>query len=123
MNISQYENRGFVGTDIDLKTSLMEYGLIWKEFKRAVPKYPCVKGEYLFIGHGVDSEGKDLHYSGWIDPKNNPVEKEFEWVEWDEFLKYSGQTMKEFKSMDFGYQVESLVSYYGLENILGSPLY
>jgi len=121
IRIKEYEKRGFEGSDADLETSLFEYGLIWKQYKRAVPKYPCVKGEYLFIAYQGPEDGKNGRWiSGWIDPNRIPIEEEFDWVDWTEFLKYCGQTMEEFKSMDFGQQVFGLTLYYGADNTIGS---
>lgn len=121
LNINEYERRGFVGSDADLETSLFEYGLIWKEFKRAVPKYPCVKGEHLFIAYIGNDEGTEGQWTfGWLDPNRWDIETEFDWVDWTEFLDCQGQTMDEFKSMDFGMQVYSLTGYYGAENTIGS---
>jgi len=49
MNISQYKKRGFVGIDVSLEISLLEYGLIWKEFRYNLKKRGVVKGEILAI--------------------------------------------------------------------------
>lgn len=122
MNISRFKNRGFVGIDADLETSLMEYGVIWKKFKRAVKKYPCVKGEYLFITHEIDRDEKSHIDYAWFRPDTD-VKEEFDWVEWDEFLSYMGQSYSEFTQMDFGNQVYALYSYYGKQNIFGQTYY
>ena len=123
MGIKEYERRGFEGGDANLETSLYEYGLIWKKFKRAVPKYPCVKGEHLFIAVQRMDTGDGIKLcmnSGWIDPARLPIEEEFDWVDWPDVLNFCDQTMEEFKSMDFGMQVFALTNYYGPDNTIGS---
>lgn len=121
IRISEYEKRGFEGSDADLETSLFEYGLIWKQYKRAVKKYPCVKGECFFVAYVGPIDGKEGRWTtGWIDPNRIPIEEEFDWVDWDSFLSCNDQTMEEFKSMDFGMQVFLLTNYYGADNTIGS---
>jgi len=121
MNISKYERSNFQGIDQSLEISLLEYGLIWKQYKRST-KNKGRKGEYLFIYpvYSTDHYGNEIIITdyGYIMPCNLRVE--FDWIEWNSIYSYTGLSEIEFHDQDFGYQVFNLVQYYGTLEIFGS---
>ena len=115
-NIAEYKY--YDGTDADLETSLFEYGLIW--IKGAKDH----ENDYHFIyGVGLDSNGNyNLFDWGDVAIDCNP-EKEWDFVEFDKVAECNGMSKADFLKMPLPLIVESLVSYYGYENIFGSSYY
>ena len=112
-NVSKYERENFEGIDTDLNISLNEYGLIWKEYKRASKKKRFIKGEYLFIF--INSSG-ELDWSGNIH-KSTDLLSEFNWVKWNDILKFVGSNEEEYFKNSVPSIIFDLVSYYGVENV------
>jgi len=130
MKNSIYLYRGYSGTDVDIATSLFEYGIIWHDTKslKKVKKEDKRPEEFHFI-YGIDikeDEFGNLEYcqfsysylskSDFIDLCNES------WFELDKVLDYTGETKEDFINA-FPYSVYSAVSYHGVENIFGSSYY
>lgn len=115
MNISRYKARGFVGIDADLITSLFDYGLIWKQYKRTHKGF--LKGEYIFVFPVYNRDGVVVGID-WSSLLPRPLEDLFSWIDISDVAHYIGLTKDEFLSNPFHNQIYSLISYYGVENIL-----
>ena len=119
MNISKYVSRKFSGVDVNLEISLLEYGLIWKEYKRAVPKKGITRGEVLFIvGTGWDDAEQTYTGTDYAYITKAEVLDET-WINWTEVANYIGATTKELREQDCGQLVYDLIGYYGAEEVLG----
>lgn len=115
-NKSFNDYRGFSGPDMDIETSLREYGIIWKKVK---------KTEYLFI-YGIDvkeNENRGWEYNrfsyAFMSEKNWKELCNESWFELSEVCEYCDSTQEDFIA-GFPYNVHSAVSYHGTENIFGS---
>jgi hypothetical protein len=122
--VSDY--RGFEGPDIDIATSLFEYGLVWKKAK---------KDEYIFI-YGVDIRGHGDNPEQWAYFDYAFMNKK-DWTNTVKESWFSGRSRGEPLlsrspieiSCDmslqgfinqFPYSVQSAIAYHGTDNIFGS---
>jgi hypothetical protein len=116
MNISKYEKQGFVGVDVSLEISLLDYGLIWKEYKYNLKKRGVKKGEVLAIACLTSPEmtptNEDLDW-GYFTKEGLLSE---DWIEWKAVADSQGCTVEELKSRDTGNLLFDLIGYYGKEN-------
>lgn len=105
-----YDYRTFDGTDVSIRISLFEYGLIWKKFK----------GSYKFVyGVKAGKGGVYTHFEEeWLDADIN-VKEEFNWINWDSLFDYVGMSEEEFMRQGLPRQISDLISHYGYEEILG----
>ena len=116
IKLSDLEKDGWEGSDADLRTSLEEYGMAW----RSIPS--ATKKEYKFY-YATGYDGKNYDLFDW----GSMTEEEFDdlltgkntWVDLEEVKKYCGKDI-DGQEFSFPYDVSSLVSYYGFENIFGS---
>ena len=110
--------KDFDGTDVDIETSLFEYGLIW-----------TIEGDdYKFI-YGVaqnvreDESHCDCNY-GKFDyafvAKNCDVFKEYDWADFDCVFDFCGMSKADWSKLPLPLKISDLLSYYGYENIFGS---
>ena len=102
------------GVDASLDIALYEYGLIWKEIN---------PGEYHFI-YGVGHDGCEYNSFDWADMTDkdwNELLNE-SWVDIEGVESFSGQTKQDLID-SFPYNVDTLLAYYGYENIFGSAYY
>lgn len=116
---SEYEREGFVGCDICVRTSLYEYGLIWKQIK---------EDEYLFI-YGVSygdapdmDDGVGYNKFSYAYMTRADWDELFEpdsWCNVNEVASYTGLSVEEFKD-HWPDEVHTMMMYYGHENIFGS---
>jgi hypothetical protein len=111
------------GVDADLETSLMECGLVWCKNESCTNEdelfflYPspfgCVDGEgdHLFgCAYNRESEVNDLvNGKDWMKP-----------AQIEGFLSFVGMERKAWLELSHGQKVADLVSYFGVENILGT---
>lgn len=121
-NLKEFED--YDGCDADIKTSLYEYGLIWKSINKVKffydPENPNSSDEYTFI-YGI-SYDNNSEYNGF-DHATMSV-KEFRellkesWLDLPAILSYCGMNEENFIN-DFPYCISTLISYYGYENIFG----
>lgn len=106
--ISDYE--GFEGPDVDLATSLYEYGMIWKHNEQ--------DGDTMVV-YGIDFND-DLWTSfdhGWYASKE--LFNDYNWVDWDSFYMHEDIMRKDFSLLPHGEQLFYLCNYYGMSEILG----
>jgi len=130
MKNSVYRYRGYSGIDVNIETSLFEYGIIWHDTKslKKVKKEDKRPEEFHFI-YGIDvkeDEFGNLEYcqfshsylnkSDFIDLCNE------DWFELPKVLEYVGYTKDAFLN-SFPYSVSDAVSYHGADNIFGSSYY
>ncbi len=110
MNISQYEKQGFEGVDVCLRTSLCEYGLIWKEYKYNLKSRGVLKGEILAIAYDQTTKQTDYGYFTKDDLLST------HWIKWRIIADYSGFNIADLKNQDTGFLLFHLIGYYGKEN-------
>ena len=116
-NIDEY-----TGPDIDIDTSLFEYGLGWKEIPMETFFYGDVpKKKYEFIyGIGYDDnanynkfDSATMDYFEFIELINDG------WIDLNSVLSSIGISEAEFMG-NFPNSVGDLISYYGYEEIFGT---
>ena len=110
MNISKYEKQGFQGVDCNLSISLLEYGLIWKEYKYNLKKRGIVKGEILAITFNESTNNTDYGYF----TKESLLSET--WISFKDVSNYCGMSETELKNQGTGNLLSNLISYYGKEN-------
>ncbi len=108
--------KGCTGTDVDLATSLYEYGLVWKYIKK--------EDEYRFYYTVIREEEPNKCKFDWgCVSASIDFWEEYSWVNDDDkvsFLNFVGMTIDEFNDQELPYKINDLVSYYGYENVFGS---
>lgn len=114
-SIGAYEKSGFEGVDVNLRTSLFEYGLIWKEEE---------PGVFLLIyGVGHDGEEYNLFDSvpyreeDFIDLCNN------DWFSVKDIAKMSGQDIDQWTEQPLPYRLYDAAHCYGCEDVFGPSYY
>ena len=108
--ITKLEEKGYIGTDACLATSLFEYGLAWKEEENQI--------EFIY---GIGMEDCDHNrFDRCSFDLDLDVRKEFDWADFDEVESFIGSTSQEFDRLPLPQKIYDLVSYYGFENIFGS---
>ena len=108
--ITKLEEKGYIGTDACLATSLFEYGLAWKEDEKQI--------EFIY---GIGMEDCDYNrFDRCSFDLDLDVRKEFDWADFDEVESFIGSTSQEFDRLPLPQKIYDLVSYYGFENIFGS---
>ncbi len=116
MNISRYQQQGFVGVDVCLMTSLHEYGLIWKEYKRNLKKRGVEKGEILAICSSVPvSQPLHEHDIDYGYFKKSDL-LDYDWIDWKLVAGHIGTSVEDLKGQDTGNLLYSLIGFYGVEN-------
>lgn len=123
LTVNALRRAGFVGSDACLATSLFEYGLAWKVYKRASKSKGAKAGDILFY-YGIAVKGND--YSAfdyaWL-AVNTSVQMEYEWALDDSFYKSNGIDRDEWLTLSLPVQIRDLLGYYGSEEIFGSSYY
>ena len=97
------------GIDVNLETSLKEYGLAWKENEN---------GEFTFI-YGIGYNGEEYDRFSTCDLS----ESDIDWISEEDMrgvLSFVGMSESEWKEAYWPMKVSDLVSYFGTENIFGS---
>ena len=100
----------FEGTDVDLETSMEEYGLL-------VSKETDKNGQHACLYKHAYNGTFDVGYLSEKEVNNFLNES---WFDKEAFLSYVGMTESEWIDMMFVNKVSDLLSYYGYENIFGS---
>lgn len=114
---SFYDYRGYQGPDIDIETSLVEYGLIWKCTSKR-------KGEYRII-YGIANEGINCEYTrfayAFINWKDWQELCNEDWFKIDSVCDYASMTKEEFigTKESFIFSLDTAISYWGRLEILG----
>lgn len=106
--------KNFEGSDINIHTSLFEYGLIWREIKTG--EY---KGEYLFI---YPIEFQENEYGELLpisfDSSSLSVENikaDFDWCDFSDVESFTGSSLE-----NTARSISDLVTYYGTQEIFGA---
>lgn len=118
---SWYEANGYEGCDCSLEISLYEYGLIWKEYKRAT-KGGFAKGELRFV-YGVGHDGCEYNLFDWGGVYAADPEEEWNWADFDGVARFTGLSREEFLAQPITSIVSDLILYYGHENVFGGSYY
>jgi hypothetical protein len=108
------QNLTFVGTDNDLETSLLEYGLLVsnEEHEDGSGTHFCIYKQNNAFGTGHISE-KEIN--GYVEGKEFMKKKDI-----TEFFSWSGTSgKKEWIALPLVTKIHELISYYGSENIFG----
>ena len=110
-----YDHSTMTGMDVDIETSLKEYGLAWIE----------TDTDILFY-FGIEYGPNDDLQEEWIkfdfrsiDKKTNVFE-EYAWADFPAMLQTAGFTREEYENEPLELQIEDLFRYYGAEEIFGS---
>jgi len=112
IKFSELENEGFEGCDADLDISLYEYGLIWK--KEEDDNYLFYYGTSLNnVGEYYLFDFAHMSKEDWIELLNES------WVNMNDVLSFCDIKKKDFIN-NFPYDVNTMIMYYGYENIFGS---
>ena len=115
--IGFYEKEGYQGVDVNLETSLFEYGLIWT--KNIVGH----ENDYHFI-YGVANNGEEFTRFDWADVAiDTDPEKEWDWADFNAVAKFCGYSKADFLAQELPEVVYALISYYGIENVMGGSYY
>ncbi len=115
MKRQKYDHKKLEGNDMDIETSLKEYGLAWIE----------TETEYLFY-YGIEVAEDECHGMEYTTfdfismDKDTDIKAEFDWVAWDEFLEYLGCTQEQFNQFLLPQKITDMMSYYGFESVFGS---
>ena len=103
-----YRYRGFNGPDVSLKTSLTEYGIIWKQIK---------KDEFKFIYLIIYAPSR-FDY-GFMTKKEFLSLCSEDWFDLPAVLNFAGSNKADFLS-HFPSSIVSAIQYHGVENIFGT---
>lgn len=100
----------FVGTDVNLETSLMEYGLLVSTDVDKDGQHACL---YRHDYHGMFDVGylSDKQVNDFLNES---------WFAKESFLSYVGVNECDWVNMRFVNKLSDLLNYYGYENIFGS---
>ena len=117
MEFSKWNRQGFKGVDVSLELSLLEYGLIWKEFKYNLKDRDVKKGEilaYHYRDYGLNEtiNSKRLGY-GYFQ-KSDLLD--CDWVEWIALADCNGMTVDELRGLNAGNLLFTISNYYGFGN-------
>ena len=120
MKRTEYNHDNLQGPDVDIETSLKEYGIAWIETGKDILFYYGI--EY---GPEEDEIGiiEDCYikFDFCVFDKGMDFKEEFDWVEWDDVASYIGaDNMLSFDDMAFTQKISDLVAYYGYDSIFGS---
>lgn len=110
-HLATFENLGYEGNDVDLATSLFEYGLAWV----------LIDGVYTFIyGVNIDPRGNYISFCDSCVYANVDWKKEYDWAD---FSKVESYVCGNLDGMPLTQIITSLVGFYGYENVFGTPYY
>ena len=102
-----------IGGDANLETSLIEYGLAWHQSG----------DEFTFIyAVEVNNGGECIAFDECTLNANN-FAQDFDWIDekdWQSVYSYAGLNAKTFDALPFEQKIETLLSYFGSEDVFGS---
>lgn len=114
-SIPLLEQQGFEGSDVTLSIALFEYDLIWRKLDP-----PLEDGDdYLFIYH-ISGEDSASRYDRVLMSSGLDLKKEYNWVDWEDFLKTNGTPEHEWVEIPFAVRIYDLFRVYGYENMFGA---
>lgn len=100
----------FVGTDVSLETSLMEYGLLVSKETDKDGQHACL---YKHAYEGMFDVG-------YLSEKEVNAFLNESWFNRESFLSHIGLSEPEWLEISFVNKLSGLLNYYGYENIFGS---
>jgi hypothetical protein len=109
-----WTNVTFTGPDACLEESLFAYGIVWTS-------EPDANGDIRFVYRTYTEPDQETIHTSWaainvtVDP-----EREWDWVDWNDFCNGLGVTYADWLGQPFGMRVADLVLHYGHENIFGT---
>jgi len=110
--LSNYSD--YSGIDFSNEISLYEYGLLCK--KQYNNDIHCI------IGAGVDESGNYNKFcSSSITEEDIEIITNESWFNKELFLSFVGMTSSDWNNSGYINKISDMISYYGLENIFGSP--
>jgi hypothetical protein len=114
-NLKQLEQEGYYGQDVDLETSLYEYGLAIKENEESID---------FIVGISVDHEGNYYRFTEYtltaMELLN--VDELFSWMNYDYWISIaslSGLTIIQWLNQPIIDKFSDLLSYFSYESIFG----
>jgi len=101
-----------IGSDANLETSLKEYGLAWHQ-----------SGDELTFIYGVEvNESCEYIEFSECALNANDFQQDFDWIEesdWQSIYSFIGLNAKAFQELPFEQKIETLLLYFGTENVFG----
>ena len=107
MTRQEYNHENIEGCDVDIETSLKEYGIAWIETDKDI---------LFYYGIGFDDDGYDKFDFCSFDKDTN-IKDEFDFADFKAVSDFIGSDIF---TLPLIRQIEALNSYYGYENIFGS---
>lgn len=107
MKRTAYDHNKIQGPDVDIETSLKEYGFAWIESDNDVLFY-----------YGIAFDDKEfIKFDFCTFDKNTDIKEEFDWINnWDEINDYIGMNITD---LSFPNQILELYRYYGHQKCFG----
>lgn len=105
----EFDHSKLDGPDASLEISLREYGLAW-----------IIGEKYILFYYGTTFDMDEDHYTHFqhsTEEINADIKEAFHWANFNAVNNYCGG---DFFNYDFCNQVQTLLSYYGPENMFGS---
>ena len=114
MDRRQYLPGNLEGPDVSIEISLKEYGLAWN-----CDNAHYNNGDVLFYyGIHFDDEKQDYTRFDFCSlPVNTNIKTEYAWADFEQLSSFIGG---DFFELDFFAQIQTLLDYYGPENVFGS---
>lgn len=112
MKRQEYDHKKIEGVDVNIETSLKEYGKAWIETETEVLFYYGI--EY---GPNDDLKEEYIKFDFCVFDKTMNVKDEYDWANFQGVSDYIGQDIFE---LPFIQQIIELSRYYGYENVFGS---
>jgi hypothetical protein len=106
---------GFKGPDASLRTSLDDYGFAWLSLPHGIPVNKQPEPLYLFV---YRRSGRTFDRA--TIPANVNVFREYDWIDWQEFLGPLGMEPDDFNAMPLPMRIYEIFTHYGAESTFGS---
>jgi len=108
------EDKGYYGVDVNIQTSLLEYGLVVNDNVDVNNQH-----KIIFVVDWKDFGQPNAYNYSYISEEDIRVIFDEEWFDKKGFLSFIGQTEKEFFNTSLANQLDDMIAYYGKLNILG----
>lgn len=114
MDRLEFDHKALTGVDVNIEISLKEYGFAWIESEF----------EILFY-YGIALEENDcgdmdyIKFDFAVIAKTIDIKEEYDWVDFDEIKSFDDLFFEE----SLPYQIRTLLTYYGHENVFGSSYF
>ena len=113
-SISLLEAQGWEGTDASLRVCVFDYGFAWRELDE-----PDCGDDYLFLYELSHRTPQSFDRTA-LSSTRYPLEKEFDWVDWEDVALMHGMDLGEWHAQPFPQKIYDLFNVHGYENIFGS---